>query len=240
MLKTPHTWVSGEVHLWRIELDCAATSVAALKATLSTEELERAARFRSRELCERWTVARGALRCILAKYSQSEPNSLVLRAGPHGKPELVRPADNISFNLSHTSGLALLAVAGSGRVGVDAEVVRPGIEVADLSRRFFAPSEADEILGLPPQAQLAAFFACWTRKEAFVKALGSGLSVPLNRFRVTVRADEPPRLVSIDWDESEQWTLVDVGEPGIAATLAVEANSPVLRRLKFTPPSTTK
>jgi 4'-phosphopantetheinyl transferase len=237
MPRTQRTCIPGKVHLWRIELDCAAASVAALKATLSAEELERAARFRSRELCDRWTVARGALRCILATYSQSEPISLVLRAGPQGKPELVWPAENISFNLSHTCGLALLAIAGSGRVGVDAEIVRPGIEVADLSRRFFAPAEADEILGLPPQAQLAAFFACWTRKEAFVKALGTGLSVPLDRFRVAVRADQPARLMSVDGDESGRWTLVDIGEPGIAAALAVEGHSPLLQRLKFTPPS---
>ena len=237
MQSTQYTCAPGEVHLWRIELDCAATSIAALKATLSPEELERAERFRSRELCQRWMVARGALRCILATYSQSEPSSLVLRAGPKGKPELVWPAENISFNLSHTCGLALLAIAGRGRVGVDAETVRPGIEVADLSRRFFAPAEADEILRLPPEAQLAAFFACWTRKEAFVKALGTGLAVPLDRFQVTVRADQPARLISVDSDEFDRWTLVDVSEPGIAAALAVEGRAPVLRRLKFMPPS---
>jgi 4'-phosphopantetheinyl transferase len=237
MLRTQPTCVTGEVHLWRIELDCAAPSVAALESTLGAGELERAARFRSRELCERWTVARGALRCILATYFQSEPSSLVLRAGPYGKPMLVWPAENISFNLSHTGDLMLLAIAGNGRVGVDAEIICPGIEVADLSRRFFAPVEADEILGLPPEAQLAAFFACWTRKEAFVKALGAGLSVPLDRFRVSGRADHPARLMSVDWGESGLWTLLDVGEPGIAATLAVEGRSPVLRRLEFTPPS---
>ena len=82
---------------------------------------------------------------------------------------------------------------------MDAEIIRPGIEVADLSRCFFAPVEADEIWGLPPEEQRAAFFACWTRKEAFVKALGAGLSVPLDRFRVTVRADQPARLMSVDW-----------------------------------------
>jgi 4'-phosphopantetheinyl transferase len=237
MQGTQHRCVPGKVHLWRIELDCAATSIAALRAMLSPDELERAARFRSRQLCDRWTTARGALRCILATYSQSEPGSLVLRAGPKGKPELVWPAEGVSFNLSHTCGLALLAIAASGRVGVDAETVRPGVEVADLSRRFFAAAEANEILGLPTEAQLAAFFACWTRKEAFLKALGTGLAVPLDRFQVTVRADQPARLISVDWEESDRWTLVDVSEPGIAAALAVDARAPVLRRFKFTPPS---
>jgi|SRR5271165_1520084 len=236
MQRTQRRCAPGEVDLWRIELDCAATSLAALRAALSQEELERAARFRSRELSDRWTVARGALRCILAMYSQSEPSSLVLKPGPKGKPELVGH-ERVSFNLSHTGGLALLAIAGSGRIGVDAEILRPGIEVAELSRRFLAPAEADEILGLPNDAQLAAFFACWTRKEALVKALGGGLSVPLDRFRVTVQADQPPRLISADWEESTQWTLVDVSEAGIAAALAVEGEAPMLRRWNFVPPS---
>jgi 4'-phosphopantetheinyl transferase len=157
---------------------------------------------------------------------------LVLRAGLQGKPELVWPAENISFSLSHTGGLMLLAITGNGRVGVDAEIVRPGIEVADLSRRFFAPVEADEILRLRPEEQLAAFFACWTRKEAFVKALGVGLLLPLDSFRVTVRAE-----LLFDWSNSGPWTLLDVGEPGIAAALAVEERSPVLRRLEFTSPA---
>jgi 4'-phosphopantetheinyl transferase len=226
----------GEVHIWRIELDCAASSVAALRATLSPEEREKAARFRSLELRERWTVARGALRCILATYSRSGPNSLVFRVGSNGKPELAWPVEDIYFNLSRTCGLALLAIAVSSRVGIDAEIVRSGIEVEDLSRRFFAPAEADEILGLPPDARLGAFFACWTRKEAFVKALGTGLSAPLDGFRVTVRADQPACLLSVDWNECDRWSLVDVGEPSVAATLAVEGPVPVLRRLKFTPP----
>jgi 4'-phosphopantetheinyl transferase len=226
-----------EVHLWRIDLDCPAASVAALRATLVGEELERAARFHSQELRERWTVAHGALRCILAAYSAAAPNSLVLRAGPQGKPALVGVGENISFNLTHTGGLALLAIARSGRIGVDAEIVRPGVDVVELSRRFFAPAEAGEILGLPPDVQLEAFFACWTRKEAFIKALGSGLSTPLHRFQVSVRHDQPARLISVDWEDAAPWTLVDIGEPGIAATLAIDAASPVLRHRLFTPPS---
>jgi 4'-phosphopantetheinyl transferase len=225
--------VPGEAHVWRIELDCAATSIATLKATLSPEEQGKAARFRTPELCERWTVARGALRCILASYAQSEPKSLVFRLGPYGKPDLAWPAADITFNLSHTCGLALLAITGGRRVGIDAEMVRSGIEVEDMSRKFFAPAEADEILALAPDVRLAAFFACWTRKEAFVKALGTGLSVPLHHFRVTVRADQPARLVSVDGEEPDQWSLLDVGEPNIAAALAVEGPVSVVRRFNF-------
>jgi 4'-phosphopantetheinyl transferase len=230
--------VAGEVHVWRIDLDSRASSVAALRAILSQEELEKTARFRTAELSQKWTVARGALRYILGAYTGSDPRTLVLRAGRHGTPELVGPGEDISFNLSHTHSLALLAVASSGRVGIDAETVRPVIEAEDLSRRFFATAEADEILALAPAVRLAAFFACWTRKEAFVKALGSGLSSPFHGFRVTVRADQVARLISVDRDEPERWSLVDLSEAGVAAALAVEGPAPVLRHFDFVPPLT--
>ena len=227
----------GEVHVWRVELDCAATSAAGPRTTLSLEEKQRAARFRSHQLCERWTAARGALRCILATYARCEPSVLVFRAGPNGKPALAWPAEDIPFNLSHTGGLALVAVAGSGRVGIDAETVRSEIEVEDLSRRFFAPAEASEILALSPDARPAAFFACWTRKEAFVKALGGGLSMPLDRFQVSVGSDQLAQLLWADGEESDRWSLVDVSEAGVAAALVVEGPVPVLQRMNFVPPS---
>jgi 4'-phosphopantetheinyl transferase len=228
---------SGEAHVWRIDLDCAARTVAALRATLSPEEEQRASRFRSIELRERWTVARGALRCILAAYAGCEPGALGFREGPHGKPALSWPVEDIPFNLSHTDGLTLVAVAGSGRVGIDAERIRPEIEAEDLSRRFFAPAEAAEILALSPDAQPAAFFTCWTRKEAFVKALGGGLSVPLSRFQVSIQSDQPTRLLWVAGEVSDRWSLLDLSEPGVAAALAVEGPAPIVQRMNFIPPS---
>jgi 4'-phosphopantetheinyl transferase len=145
--------------------------------------------------------------------------------------------EDIPFNLSHAGGLALLAIAGSGRVGIDAEAVRSDIEVEDMSRRFFAPAEAAEILALSPDAQLVAFFTCWTRKEAFVKALGGGLSVPLDRFQVSIRSDQPARLLWVDGEASDRWSFLDLSEPGVAAALVVEGPTPVLQRMNFVPPS---
>lgn len=228
----------GEVHVWRIGLECEGVGAAALEAALSADERAKAERFYFPGLKKRWTITRGALRYILAIYTRSDPRSLEFCVGSYGKPTLARRACDVSFNLSHTNNIVLLAVTKSSRVGVDAEEVCSGIEVEEISRRFFSPEEADEILTLSPEARLLAFFATWTRKEAFVKALGRGLSVPLNSFRVTVRSDDPAQLISVDWNEPSRWGLLDLGNPKMAAALAVEGTiAPVVRHFKFTPTS---
>ena len=225
----------GELHIWRIGLDCTAAALAALQATLSPEEHARAKRFRTPNLQDRWSVSRGALRCILGSYLKIGPKALQFRVGTHGKPELEWPPEKLSFNLSHTRDLALLAVAGSGRVGVDAEDVQDGLDVEEIIRSNFAAAERDEILALPPDQRIRAFFATWVRKEAFIKALGGGLSLPLNQFVVSVRPEEPGRLISSAWDDPGRWSLVDLAEPNVAAAAAVESIGPTVLRLQFDP-----
>jgi 4'-phosphopantetheinyl transferase len=229
------TLAHGEVHIWRIELGCTPSKIAALWADLSPEEQERASRVQLPKLRERWVVSRGALRRILGRYLHAPPGALKFRVGAYGKPELDWPHENISFNLAHSSDLALLAVVNSGRVGVDAELINGDVEARDISRSFFACAEADAILALPRDRRLGAFFATWTRKEAFVKALGGGLSLPLSRFVVTVRPEEPARLISVDWDDPSRWSLIDLSEPNVAAAVAVEGEQPILRRMQFAP-----
>jgi 4'-phosphopantetheinyl transferase len=228
-LNCPH----GEVHVWRIGLDVPATELEVLGEALSYAERQKANRFQSAQLRDRWTVARGALRWILSAYVKSKASSLEFRTTRFGKPYLGLPSMSIAFNLSHTGSLAFLAISAQGRVGIDAEVVSPIVDVEGIARRFFAPSETEEILRLPLEAHRAAFFACWSRKEAFVKAIGKGLHVPLDSFRVNVRPDEPPRLLSLIWHESSAWGLADIAEPGIAATLAIDQPSPQIRRFEF-------
>jgi 4'-phosphopantetheinyl transferase len=225
----------GEVHVWDIQLDCPRHTLIRLRAILSADERERAAGFQLAEVSGRWTVARAAVRSILARYVGSAPQSLLFRIGTYGKPELAGAERNICFNLSRTRGLALLAITDTRRIGIDAETVHPDIDIEGISRRFFARGEVDEIAALAPDAQLTAFFACWTRKEAFIKAIGIGLSFPLHSFRVTVRPDQPARLISIAGDEPNKWTLVDLAQPGVAAALALEGEAPVLRRFNLCP-----
>jgi len=224
---------SGEVHVWRIDLDSPAISLGTMKASLSHKERERADSFRSKQAHDRWVASRAALRHILSTYTGSTPLSLVFRTGPYGKPFLSSPAINIPFSLSHTGGLALLAISSESSLGVDVEYVHQIDELEEMSRHFFALSETGEIMALAPQNRLSAFFACWTRKEAFVKALGKGLRVRLDQFRVTVRPEEPPRLVSCDWPEPLKWSLTDLSESNVAAALAIRAATANIRRFDF-------
>jgi len=203
---------ADHVHVWRIDLDCTLTKIISIAAVLSEDERVRANRFRTPQLCRRWTAAHVALRNILATYCDIDPRNLIFRAGEYGKPELAWPKENVTFNLSHSGRIALAAVARERRVGVDLEMIRHSLEIEDLARRYFAPSEVSEILAVPLEARINSFFMCWTRKEAFIKALGSGLSLPLHRFRVSVTADQPASLLSTDWDEAGVWNLTDLSE----------------------------
>ena len=127
----------------------------------------------------------------------------------------------MQFNLSHSQGLGLLAVSGEHRLGVDVEALRESVDYANIARRFFAPAEVEELLALPIEQQPQAFFTCWTRKEAYIKGLGQGLAVPLDRFTVSLTPGQPPRLS--DSAGTGDWRLFEI-EPGggFIAALAVE------------------
>ncbi len=226
----------GDVHVWRIALDEAGDSGASLELHLTPDERERAGRFRFDADRRRWSRARAALRVVLARYAGCEPGGLRFELGAFGKPALSAPREALAFNITHTGDVALLALGAAGfQLGIDAEFVRPNVDWSDLSRRFFHPDEARDIHALAAAGQLDAFFTCWTRKEAFVKALGAGLSMPLEDFCVSVLPTEPPAVLTIRGDPhpATQWRLIDLREPGLAATLAVDMPNPTLRRFDF-------
>ena len=162
----------GEIHLWRASL---ARNIDSLAAILSYEELQRGQRFRCEEHRRRFCLARAGLRFILAHYLPIAPRQIVFREGPYGKLYLAGGAMELQFNLSHSRDLALYAVTLDCEIGVDTEWINPDLPVQPLVARFFAPSE-QAILDLPASQQLAAFYRLWTRKEAYLKALGLGLS----------------------------------------------------------------
>jgi phosphopantetheine--protein transferase-like protein len=217
---------SGDVHVWRAGLDRDESAVRAFRRLLSPQEQERADRFHFHKDRRHFTVARGLLRTLVARHLGCRPEEVQFRYNAHGKPLLAEagPAD-LRFNVSHSHGLALFALTRGRDVGVDVERARPDFAGEDLARRFFAPAEVAVLLALPAEQRREAFFACWTRKEAYIKAVGKGLALPLDRFEVSLRPGEPAALLAVHDDPREvaRWSMrhLDPG-PGYAGALAVE------------------
>ncbi|GIX47817.1 MAG: 4'-phosphopantetheinyl transferase [Candidatus Tectimicrobiota bacterium] len=226
-----------EVHVWRLWLEVPAPSVAGLQALLAPEEQARAARFYFARHRRRFIVARGVLRLLLGHYTGLPASQIALGYGPQGKPALV-PEAPLRFNLSHAGGLALYAFALGREVGIDVERLRPEPLREGVAERFFSPREVATLRALPPPLQVPAFFACWTRKEAFIKAKGGGLSIPLAQFDVTLAPHEPVALLRTAWDaqEAARWSLQALeAAPGYAAALAVEGHGWRLRCWDYPP-----
>ena len=162
------------------------------------DELVRAERFYFDEDRIHFIVGRGFLRCTLASYFGVQPKQLRFTYNAFGKPNLDLPSGSwLKFNLSHAGKLALLAVTAGRELGVDLELIRPGMAQELIPEQFFSPSEVESLRGLPEEHQDAAFFACWTRKEAYVKAKGKGLSIPLDEFDVSLAPEYPRGLTKM-------------------------------------------
>lgn len=183
----------GHVHVWYIRLGESWATVEALERVLSRDEQQRAARFVRREIGHRFIVARARMRQLLAAYLERDAAGLEFAYSGLGKPRLC--GGELEFNLSHSNELALLAVCRGGTIGVDVEHVRPHTNFKALAKRFFAPEEVDSIEQLSEPVQLPAFFCCWTRKEAILKAVGKGLTYPLNEVVVSVLPDDRPHII---------------------------------------------
>jgi len=220
---------TNTVHVWQVALDCSPAAIQRLANTLSTDEIHRATRFYFERDRRRFMVSRGTLRTILAAYSSVPPEQLRFHYGPQGKPELVAVADEVSlrFNLAHSHELALIAVTRGRELGVDLEWIRPLPAAEAIAGRFFSPNERTVLRALNGEQQQLTFFTCWTRKEAYLKARGDGLSLPLDQFDVALAPDEPAALLRVCGDpvEVKRWLLCALEvPPGYVATLAVEGS----------------
>lgn len=221
------------VHVWRARLDVEPRRLAALQAVLAPEELERAERFVLERDRRRFVAARGMLRELLARYVGGRPESVAFAYGAYGKPALAEAPDpDLQFNVTHSGELALYAFALGRRVGVDAEEIRTDTPSEDLARRFFSSPEVAALDSLAPSARRRGFFTCWVRKEAYLKALGEGLSVPLDGFSVSLRDGDPPALLETRYASAERdrWTLVELRpRRGYVAAVALEGAGRVER-----------
>ncbi len=221
---------SEEVHVWRAFLDQDPSRSSTLERFLSTDERDRAERFRFSRDRDHFVVARGLLRMILGRYLNVEPGHLQFTYGSRGKPTLSGPfsATNLLFNASHSTGLALFAIACGRRVGVDVEFLCASLVSGHIPEHFFSPNEVSALRALPAQAQPEALLTCWTRKEAYLKARGDGLAHRLDEFEVTLAPGEPPALLStaVNPQEASRWSLHSLEPaPGYVGALAVEGHN---------------
>jgi len=197
-----------------VSLEVGAGRLAALERLLSPEEQARAARFRFLGDRRHFVACRGALREILAGVTRLDPAQLKFSYNPFGKPALMD--SDVSFNVSHSNGLALYAVARSREVGVDVESIDPKFADQQIPESLFTPGEVATLRGLPVHLQTEAFFLCWARKEAYVKARGIGLSLPLSSFDVTLTPGEPAAFLR----GAEGWLIESIEPaPGYAAAV---------------------
>jgi 4'-phosphopantetheinyl transferase len=217
-----------EVHVWRTTLDMAPFGFAKFWQILAPDERERADRFHFERDRRRAVIARGYLRLLLGQFLDLPPNKLVFEYDEFGKPGLLpEQGSSVQFNVSHSGDLILIAIARSLPVGVDVERIRTDLDVADIAARFFSANENELLASLGGALRYKAFFNCWTRKEAYLKARGIGLSLPLDQFDVSFLPGEEPRLLATRPDpaEASQWRVRALDLSGDYAAALAAPNS---------------
>jgi 4'-phosphopantetheinyl transferase len=215
----------GEVHVWRTSLVRPKDAVERMRTLLARDERQRANRFRFERDRSRYIVGRALLRGLLARYLDAAPEELEFQYGEFEKPAL---RSGPWFNLSHSGPIALYAFSSAGEIGIDVELDDADFARERIAERFFSPAEVRLLRSLPSEAQPRAFLTCWTRKEAFIKARGDGLSLALDSFDVTLAPDAPAALLRTAWcsEEPGQWQLEDLSDhrAGYIAAVALRGD----------------
>jgi len=211
---------SGHVHVWRIPLEVSVAVLDRYRSYLSPDERERASRYRFERHARRFVVARGSLRALLASYLHERPADLAFAVSPYGKPRLWG-REGLQFNTTHSHELALCAV-GRQELGIDVEWVRPLPSMMHIASQSFHPREVVGLRQMGGDGVERAFFRCWSRKEAYIKAVGQGLSIPLDSFAVSIGDDAC--LLESGGESADGWRIVNLDAgPDYAAALAVAA-----------------
>lgn len=217
----------GELRLWTIPLDPSPAAETALGRLLSPDERERAARFRFDIHRRRYVVGRGALRRLLGRELGLPPEAVSFDYGPRGKPFLAarHAAANLQFNLSNSEELALVGFLHGREIGVDVEFLKPMPDAEEIGERFFSIPEREVLHRVPDGQKEIAFFNAWTRKEAYLKAVGEGLAVALSSFDVTLAPGEPAKMLALNGDRqaAERWFYLHLDPvPRYVGAVAVE------------------
>ena len=228
--QTAGTLSADDVHVWHWRHQAAFADGADPSRVLSLDERARAARFLVEKPRTEFVATRSTLRAILGSYTGIAPEGLSFRYSDRGKPALATN-QQLCFNISHSEGLSALAVVLGREVGVDIEWIRPDVEAAALAQRFFSANERARLLQLKTEQLTPAFFRCWTRKEAYIKARGDGLSLALDSFDVALETGSQSALLGTrpDAAEADHWTLSDLHLlDGYAAAIALSSSRNLL------------
>jgi 4'-phosphopantetheinyl transferase len=228
-----------KVHVWHASLQQPEEVIQKLEAVLSEEERQRAERFRFEKDRQSYSVSRGILRTLLYRYTGIQPEEIQFKYNPAGKPFLagLESGQNLSFNLSHAGLLVLFAFSWDRQVGIDVECIRPMEEMEQVAEKFFSPWEYKKFCKTSEKERLRAFYNCWTRKEAFIKAVGEGLSFPLREVEVSLEMGVPAQFITIlgSRQEAECWTLHNLKTwDGYAAALVVEGSDHSISHKQWT------
>jgi 4'-phosphopantetheinyl transferase len=225
-IEEPLALPEDEVQLWRVDLDAIREEESRWQTVLSSDESTRASRFHFARDRQRFVASRALLRIVLGGYLATDPGRLRFSYSEKEKPSLgaAHAGSGVTFNISHSGGIALLAFTRRRDIGVDVEQQRSDFDLDGIADRFFSAHEQTQLAALPAEERADAFFRCWTRKEAYIKATGDGLSLPLSQFDVSLRTGEPNALLATRPDHSEAggWLLQEVpAGPGYVAALCV-------------------
>ena len=217
----------NEIHVWRVETQPSDFRYDKMFGLLSETEKERGLRFRFEKDRREFVMARGVLRMLLGGYLHRHPRQVLFSENEYGKPALIN-GKRIVFNVSHSHGLILLAFARECAIGIDVEKIEK-LRYGSMAERFFARREVETLFSLPEEEQLQAFYLCWTRKEALVKAMGEGLSYPLDHFVVSNAPDEPAQILEIA-ECDRLWRVWDMSNlPVYAAALVCDRDEIVFK-----------
>ncbi len=220
---------ADDAHVWRASLDQPAKVITKLAPLLSQDEYQRAMRYYRPVDRDRFIVGRGILRKIISAYLSLPPGQLRFTYNEYGKPAVSDDQNDraLNFNLSHSAELILYAVTRGRVVGIDIEYIRKDFATLEIAEHFFSKDEVAALKSLPTDQRTTGFFNCWSRKEAFIKAKGMGVSYPLDRFSVSLAPGEPPALLKVDDDEREvaRWKMYEL-KPGAGYAAAMIATEP--------------
>lgn len=196
-----------ELHIWTAQLIASDSAVTGFERLLSPEETDRYRRFHFQQHRRSYAISHGVLRSLLGRYTKVSPEEIEFRYEHAGKPALAIPEAPLSFNMAHSGNLAVYAFARNCRVGIDVERVRALAHMESIASRFFSPEECSQVLALDTPERVEAFFRCWTRKEAYLKAVGDGLSMPLDRFQVSVAPNAPAAVLRPAEGHAGPWQM---------------------------------